>query len=689
MQLLKLKSQILIKTFGKDTIETEELEDMYELMIVGERDKIDMKEAILLQDDLKSIFQLRPEIMRVGLGNIDMSNISIDRILKESPTSEIFFEGSEEYFMQLKNTQVNLSDLTKDYLALDDKQEVTEFELFEQLKTSKQFSLMPTIDAEELETVLKYIDIDEIKIKARTQSDIEKIMRLSRGTNVSINIDISDLKLISEIPDSFQLDVSISDMSELNLEDIEELEGKYHLSNILIQQESNGLKDLKGNADAISRLSETYDIGTYKQLRKEIDSIIEGIDPRSSDIERFLEVYKRLGNKISYDWENKERDEVDGVYYLGGYPPAHNLVGGLLNNTCVCEGYAKILKQVLACVGIPSKVIAGDGKEELHAWNQVEIDGTWYNTDLTWDAERIKEGRELEYCLQSDEEFINHSTESTIKEDCAQSFDRNKINKYLGIPVTFEFKEGEYSSTDAIKIIQEMSQYASTGTRIGINEDISTGSYKIALGNIIDDDIIKWSDAEMTLTGDNLAQFIKEYSETFHIEGSQPLGMVDFIKTKEAVELVVDEQLKEKIKNYGIDMDQLLIPREKNDKDVMSEKNGPIINPTLADVENDSITQESKTSLVEYKPRMWSKVINSIKNRLRQIQEGLFKKRNIPQKDEAEDKILIEEQQVKKQNPLPSWDLKNWSPEELQFYQKQAEQGQREELRKRKEELEK
>ena len=36
MQSLKLKSQTLIKIFGKDTIEVKELENMNELMIVGE-----------------------------------------------------------------------------------------------------------------------------------------------------------------------------------------------------------------------------------------------------------------------------------------------------------------------------------------------------------------------------------------------------------------------------------------------------------------------------------------------------------------------------------------------------------------------------------------------------------------------------------------------------------------------------
>ena len=88
--------------------------------------------------------------------------------------------------------------------------------------------------------------------------------------------------------------------------------------------------------------------------------------------------------------------------------------------------------------GIDCKYIYGIGRSwtdidrthdgEAHGWNQVKIDGKWYNCDLTWDSNNIKENRPLEYCLQSDEEFILHDTESVEKQECSQSYDKNKIN---------------------------------------------------------------------------------------------------------------------------------------------------------------------------------------------------------------------------------------------------------------------
>lgn len=681
MKSLKLKSKTLIDFFGKDTIEIKELEDLNELIIFGNGTMIDKEEATLLQDDLSTFFKIFPTMMEFRLDNIDISNISISRILKECSASEISFDGSDKYFSQLRNTTINLSDLTIENLGLDAKQEISEFDMFEQLKTDKQFSLSPTIDTEDLETALKYIDISEIKIKVRTQNDLEKILDLSNNSNILIDIDINDLKSIPEISTLFTVDISISDMSELNLEDIENLEKYCNLGRVSIHQESNG--NLIGGffGDAISRGAEIYDIDIYKKLKNEIDLITNGIDEESPDIEKFLDIYIRLGNKISYDWKHKEVNEENGVIYLGGYPPAHNLVGGLLNNTCVCEGYAKILKQALACVGVQSKLILGNGKEEPHAWNQVNIDGTWYNADLTWDADKIKEGRELDYCLQSDSEFINHSTESIITEQCNNSFDRNKINQYLGIPFAFDFEKKDYSVTEMLSLIQEVNSYAINGTRIGINKNFSTGNYKLLLGNIIDDDSIRWSENEITLTSKNLADFIKKYSNIFHVKDKYTSGTVDFIKTNESIELVVDESLKLAMRDYGIDIGELLSPREENDMHIIDTKTVNSINSVLEgsqiELDNNDLKQEGINSLVEYKTSMWSKIKNYLKNSLGRIQKVVFRKKNIEEKDEKNNILSTRKEQTLRQTKhLPSWDLRNWSSEEIEFYAVQTKEEQ-------------
>ncbi len=188
----------------------------------------------------------------------------------------------------------------------------------------------------------------------------------------------------------------------------------------------------------------------------------------------------------------------------------------------MCEGYAKILQQVLKCAGIDCKYISGIGRQwwdlektegEPHGWNQVKIDGVWYNCDLTWDASRIKENRPLEYCLQSDEEFILHEAETTDKEECNKSYDRNIVNSYLGYTTSLEFEEKEYETSDLLELLKNMQQCSKNGVRASIQEDIETGNYYIGIGNIINDDEVRWSDNKIMFK--DMQDFIKQYITEF------------------------------------------------------------------------------------------------------------------------------------------------------------------------------
>lgn len=55
----------------------------------------------------------------------------------------------------------------------------------------------------------------------------------------------------------------------------------------------------------------------------------------------------------------------------------------------MCEGYARALKAVLDRLGIPTILVHGyyleSGKRQEHMWNYVQLDGTWYAVDPTFD----------------------------------------------------------------------------------------------------------------------------------------------------------------------------------------------------------------------------------------------------------------------------------------------------------------
>ena len=83
---------------------------------------------------------------------------------------------------------------------------------------------------------------------------------------------------------------------------------------------------------------------------------------------------------------------VDNIEYDKTYSGenVYNIYGALIDNRCVCEGYAKAFKYLLDGLGIESTLVIGKatnstGESENHAWNYVKINGNYYAVDTTWD----------------------------------------------------------------------------------------------------------------------------------------------------------------------------------------------------------------------------------------------------------------------------------------------------------------
>lgn len=51
----------------------------------------------------------------------------------------------------------------------------------------------------------------------------------------------------------------------------------------------------------------------------------------------------------------------------------------------VCQGYALLAYRMLTKAGIPTKIETGTVNGEAHMWDEVNLDGTWYQLDPTWD----------------------------------------------------------------------------------------------------------------------------------------------------------------------------------------------------------------------------------------------------------------------------------------------------------------
>lgn len=113
-------------------------------------------------------------------------------------------------------------------------------------------------------------------------------------------------------------------------------------------------------------------IAKIEQVKKQIIQNTTG-----NNYEDIKMIHDYLVNNINYDTSLSK-------------PYIYNIYGALVENLCVCEGYARSMKYLLDSISVPCTIVIGkatnsEGKTENHAWNYVEIEGKWYAIDSTWD----------------------------------------------------------------------------------------------------------------------------------------------------------------------------------------------------------------------------------------------------------------------------------------------------------------
>lgn len=207
--------------------------------------------------------------------------------------------------------------------------------------------------------------------------------------------------------------IKIESVADLSCEKLRELNTRLknignNLTEVQIFDKSNG-----NTQDNIY----PYPIAEYDHIRYTLDTLVDGILPTDADIDKFATIYTRICDTITYDTRamynnnGQYRDRATALYTSDRCFTARNLSKGLEMGkyTCVCAGYADILRNALSLVGIDSRYVRGPG----HAWNQVLLDDgsgnkKWYFTDSTWDAghhQNPNDGRYDIFMLRGDDYF--------------------------------------------------------------------------------------------------------------------------------------------------------------------------------------------------------------------------------------------------------------------------------------------
>ena len=95
------------------------------------------------------------------------------------------------------------------------------------------------------------------------------------------------------------------------------------------------------------------------------------INQGRDDLEKESIIYKKLCDSVIYN-----KDE-NGAISEGSN---QTIAGALLNGRCVCNGYAMTVTYFSHLIGIDCVGIVGNN----HAWNCINLGGSWYDLDVTW-----------------------------------------------------------------------------------------------------------------------------------------------------------------------------------------------------------------------------------------------------------------------------------------------------------------
>ena len=100
--------------------------------------------------------------------------------------------------------------------------------------------------------------------------------------------------------------------------------------------------------------------------------------------------------------EEKERFVHDYIIQNVTYSDSltsidHTAYGALINKTAACDGQSEIFQHIMREAGIPCFAVYGFVGELGHAWNIIQIDGDFYNVDITWDNADSKNTGAMSY----------------------------------------------------------------------------------------------------------------------------------------------------------------------------------------------------------------------------------------------------------------------------------------------------
>lgn len=289
MEKINLKSNLLIKLFGKDEVSLEELQEKEEFVLDGQGIAFTEEEIENIKSDLAYVFEeLKERVCELSIGNCPDS--MRDYVIKNAPTTEIYFEGRDE----LTENEVDVSDEFKKSCGDIE----TEYDLFDYIKTAQSIDLKPLITLKDIDLIQNYANISDFKIKIENEQEYQALLQIAGDENVEIltNKDFLQKLFTSghEVPANLDFHLEIDNMSQLSEEELSSSSDKVSIKSIYIPAKS----------DETMQEKDSYSIEEYTMLKDKVDSILSQVDSSKPELDRFMQIYQILGETIEYEYDD-------------------------------------------------------------------------------------------------------------------------------------------------------------------------------------------------------------------------------------------------------------------------------------------------------------------------------------------------------------------------------------------------
>ncbi|MBQ6477327.1 MAG: hypothetical protein IJI43_02725 [Bacilli bacterium] len=131
-------------------------------------------------------------------------------------------------------------------------------------------------------------------------------------------------------------------------------------------------------------MTKNYQKEDREIINAKVDEIFNALyKPNDTKINNIRRMHDYIINNSKYD---SDRSDNNIVKYRSDIA-----YGPLIEKYALCGGYSDAMQLFLEKMNIKSFKVSS----EEHVWNAVELDGKWYNLDLTWDDPITNTGQEI------------------------------------------------------------------------------------------------------------------------------------------------------------------------------------------------------------------------------------------------------------------------------------------------------